>query len=195
MSADDREERQRALHVASSDEGTVASDNFLRRWSRRKTAARQVPSDPEAQTPQPAAADAPPAGTDPGAEAEPGLPPLDLLGENSDVSGFLSPRVSEELRRLALRKLFHSPKFNLRDGLDDYDEDYRALTVMARKAADTVGQLGAAAREHLTGAGGNPAGRERRGEEDPPEDAGPHSEAGEDGQPPGPGTDPGSENP
>ena len=52
------------------------------------------------------------------------MPPLDSLDENSDYSGFLSPGVSERLRRRALRKLFMSAVFNIRDGLDDYDEDF-----------------------------------------------------------------------
>ena len=52
------------------------------------------------------------------------MPPLDSLGEKSDYRAFFAPKVSAELRRLALRKLFHSPKFNIRDGLDDFDDDY-----------------------------------------------------------------------
>ncbi len=56
------------------------------------------------------------------------MPPLDALNEHSDYSGFLSPGVSEELRRLALRKLFHLPRFNVRDELDDCAEDYTGFT-------------------------------------------------------------------
>jgi CobQ-like glutamine amidotransferase family enzyme len=52
------------------------------------------------------------------------MPPVETLNEHSDYSGFFSSKVSEELRRLALRKLFHSPVFNVTDGLDDYAEDY-----------------------------------------------------------------------
>jgi ferredoxin len=58
---------------------------------------------------------------------ESGLPPLD---EKSDFSTFLSPGVSEELRNRALRKLFHSEALNRRDGLDDYDDDYRSFKPM-----------------------------------------------------------------
>jgi hypothetical protein len=36
----------------------------------------------------------------------------------------MSEGVSDELRNLALRKLFKAPVFNIRDGLDEYDEDY-----------------------------------------------------------------------
>ena len=52
------------------------------------------------------------------------MPPLKTLTEESDYTGFLSPKVSDELRKLALRKLFHGSKFNICDGLDDYDEDF-----------------------------------------------------------------------
>ena len=34
------------------------------------------------------------------------MPPIETLTEDSDYTGFMSPEVSEELRKLALRKLF-----------------------------------------------------------------------------------------
>ena len=52
------------------------------------------------------------------------LPSLEELGADSDYSQFLSPEVSESIRKLALRKLFSGAEFNITDGLDDYDEDY-----------------------------------------------------------------------
>jgi hypothetical protein len=52
------------------------------------------------------------------------LPPLESLGTHSDFRPFLSPEVSPDLRRQALRRLFHLPEFNVRDGLTDYWEDY-----------------------------------------------------------------------
>jgi hypothetical protein len=58
------------------------------------------------------------------------LPSLDTLDENSDYSGFLSPKVTGDLRRLALRKLFQSAKFNVTDGLDDYDDDFRTFAAL-----------------------------------------------------------------
>ena len=56
--------------------------------------------------------------------ADEDMPPLETLTEESDYTGFLSPKVSDELRKLALRKLFHGSQFNICDGLDDYDEDF-----------------------------------------------------------------------
>ncbi len=55
------------------------------------------------------------------------MPPLESLDEHSDYSGFLSSGVSEDLRRRALRKLFFSAAFNVRDGLDDYDDDFTSF--------------------------------------------------------------------
>jgi hypothetical protein len=92
---------------------------FVARWSRRKqeaAAQRPAPADPggqaEPQAPPPTDAD---------------MPPIESLTEHSEYRGFLSPGVSEELRRVALRKLFHGPLCSVRDGLDDYDDDYTGL--------------------------------------------------------------------
>lgn len=126
---------------APAEPGSVAAqgEGFVSRWSRRKREARagviapgadagEAPDAglvPESDSPLPHST-APPADspTHPPAEPVP-PPPLESLDGDSDYSAFLSPKVSEELRRLALRKLFGSSKFNLRDGLDDYDDDYR----------------------------------------------------------------------
>lgn len=117
-------------------------EGFLERWARRKSEARKGETLPEppgevegetqdtGQAPQDA-----PAG-DPGvaaagdeaehapAETAIELPPLESLGEDSDYSAFMGEGVPQELRQKALKKLFHSPKFNVRDGLDDYDWDF-----------------------------------------------------------------------
>ena len=118
-------------------------EGFLERWSRRKTLARQgeVPPEPaadnEAESPEAAdpALDTPPLEerVTPGpsgeeaqvpAETDPELPPLESLSEDSDYSVFMGKSVPADLKQEALRKLFHSPKFNVRDGLDDYDLDF-----------------------------------------------------------------------
>ncbi|MGB5104254.1 MAG: DUF3306 domain-containing protein [Steroidobacteraceae bacterium] len=105
--------------------------DFLARWSRLKERAREEARSPPpaAQVPEsaePAAEDTlavPAASAAPQAEVQ--LPNLDLLDGDSDYSAFLSPGVDLLLRRRALRKLFHSPKFNVLDGLDDYMGDFR----------------------------------------------------------------------
>ena len=117
-------------------------EDFLARWSRRKTLSRQgeelpePPADADAETEERDTAEtaAPPVAdgaelereNDDGAAPEdaPELPPLESLGEDSDYSAFLGKGVPPDLKRKALQKLFHSPKFNVRDGLDDYDWDF-----------------------------------------------------------------------
>ncbi|MCG6934511.1 MAG: DUF3306 domain-containing protein [Proteobacteria bacterium] len=94
----------------------------LARWSQRKLQARN--------TTQTNSADAKPAITPPRL-TDADMPPLESLSESSEFSGFMSDGVSDELQRLALRKLFHLPGFCLRDGLDDYDEDFTTMTRLA----------------------------------------------------------------
>ena len=109
------------------------AEGFIARWSRRK-AATETPASTVAATVDAANAStvhddsSPPTVVKTRAQPEPTdeqMPPLDALDENSDYSGFMSPKVSEQLRRSALRKLFRSAVFNIRDGLDDYDDDFR----------------------------------------------------------------------
>jgi len=55
------------------------------------------------------------------------MPDVETLGEDSEYAGFMSINVSEELRKMALRKLFHGKTYNIRDGLDEYDGDYTSF--------------------------------------------------------------------
>jgi len=109
----------------------AADDHLLDRWSRRKMASRM--DEAVAETPQAAVAAAREPLQDKATTVEPDprleltdadMPPIESLDGNSDFSVFMSPKVSEQLRTLALRKLFHLPAFNVTDGLNDYDEDY-----------------------------------------------------------------------
>lgn len=124
--SEDRKQRDRG---ATERDSTPAPDEgFLSRWSRRKREAiapeqlanvdaRAVESEiaktPAGDTVEPA-----------NAKTDADMPPIETLDENSDYSPFLSPKVSQKLRSVALRKLFHMAAFNIRDGLDDYDEDF-----------------------------------------------------------------------
>src|SRR2546428_350511 len=54
----------------------------------------------------------------------PALPPLESLTPESDFAGFMHPKVKEELRRLALKKLFSDPHFNLPDPFEAYSGDW-----------------------------------------------------------------------
>ena len=95
----------------SADE---SREGFLRRWSRQKIEAREAPPAPPAEPVSKAAAEAP----------APVLPPVEELTIDSDFSGFFHPKVGEDVRRSALRKLFSDPHFNVMDGLDTYIDDY-----------------------------------------------------------------------
>lgn len=105
----------------------TADPSLVKRWSNRKTQAKAEESVKSADT-EPASSA--PLLTD----AD--MPPLASLTEDADYSGFLSAGVSEGLRRLALRKLFHSKAFNVIDGLDDYAEDFTKFA----KLGDVVTQ-------------------------------------------------------
>ena len=103
-------------------EDTNAEEGFVSRWSRRKGQAKPDQSPPAQEQVQPDT-------NDDLSEQEPvkrdeDMPPVDSIDDNSDVSDFFSPGVSESLRKAALRKFFHSPAFNIVDGLDDYDDDF-----------------------------------------------------------------------
>jgi hypothetical protein len=108
------------MSVNRSDEQPAPheEDNFISRWSRRKQEAGRDSALSEEKTPIADVIAEEPLLTD----AD--MPAIESLTEDSDYSGFLSPKVSEALRKQALRKLFHSPGFNVRDGLDDYDGVY-----------------------------------------------------------------------
>lgn len=77
-------------------------------------------------------------------EPEPGsldhtLPDPDTLEAGSDFSAFMVPGVSGALRRRALKRLWATGNYNVRDGLDDYDADYRQqLKPMASELASKL---------------------------------------------------------
>ncbi len=86
----------------STDDG----GDFLKRWSRRKREAKAVQPEKVVE----------------GKAAE--LPPIDSLTFDSDFSAFLKANVEESVKRAALKKLLHDPRFNVMDGLDTYIDDY-----------------------------------------------------------------------
>ena len=81
---------------------------FLSRWSRLK---QQQPAEKQAEV-APAPAAAPP------------LPSVDQLTPQSDFSGFMHPKVEDALRRVALKKLFSDPHFNIPDPYEAYSGDW-----------------------------------------------------------------------
>lgn len=105
----------------------LCDESFLERWSRRKLQGREQ-AIPETELSPPALENPLSQAAGPAPDAD--LPPIDSLGEHSDYRGFLSPRVSQELRTLALRKLFHLPRYQTRCILNEYEgnfNDFRPL--------------------------------------------------------------------
>ena len=113
-----------------ADPGTGEEENFLSRWSRRKHADRAGESiaAPVEEAVNEAVDETVAVEQGDNLPGDEDMPPVESLDEDSDYSGFMSPKVSEELRRIALRKLFSSQVFNVRDGLDDYDDDFTSFT-------------------------------------------------------------------
>lgn len=112
------------------EEHAIPGESFLQRFHRRKLESRQPHSGDRSLAEQSTSGDL--------AHAEPAapeltdadMPPLESLTVDSDYSGFLSAKVSESLRRAALRKLFLSEQFNVIDELDDYAEDFTTFTAL-----------------------------------------------------------------
>jgi hypothetical protein len=104
---------------------------FLSRWARKKDEAREAP---------------PPAKQEPDPESPaPELPPVESLTPESDYRPFFHPKVDEDVRRAALKKLFTDPHFNVMDGLDTYIDDYSktepippAMLAMMKSAQDIL---------------------------------------------------------
>lgn len=128
-----------------ADEQNTPERFSLSRWSRRKLdAARPAPA-ATAEVPLAAAvpaAEVPAAVTPP--EPIP-LPPVESLSLESDFSVFMQPKVDEDVKRAALKKLFSDPRFNVMDGLDiytgDYTQDDPMPAGMLDKLANVYGML------------------------------------------------------
>ena len=76
---------------------------FLARWSRLK---REAPAETKPDSPAPS------------------VPPVENLTSESDFAAFMNPKVKEELRRLALKKLFSDPHFNVPDPFEPFSGDW-----------------------------------------------------------------------
>jgi len=128
----------------------VAEDpsRFVSRWSQRKLEQRQgrgtdtvseengaaalvtaAPADPAVPA-DPATPTEPPAGQPDAAVLD--LPNIEDLTAESDFTPFMREGVPDDLQRLALRKLWRLTP-GIRDGLDDYDEDFSLIGMVAEK--------------------------------------------------------------
>jgi len=133
-------------------------DNFLSRWSRRKSQARAQPESQPAPPPVPASPQAPvvPSGEEPAPTAAPPapakLPPVESLTPQSDFTPFMAPEVDAQTRSQALKALFADPHFNAMDMMDVYVDDYSKPDPLPASWLEKLEQL-----SHL----GDKAGRDR----------------------------------
>jgi hypothetical protein len=95
-------------------------ETFLTRWSRLKR--EQPPAEKKDETPAPA------------------LPPVDKLTPESDFKGFMHPKVTDELRRLALKKLFSDPHFRAMDPFEPYSIDLTVAESIPPHMLETLNQ-------------------------------------------------------
>ncbi|MEW6759177.1 MAG: DUF3306 domain-containing protein [Pseudomonadota bacterium] len=109
----------------------MSEEGFFRRWSRLKAtgeAAEARPAPPPAPVPVETAARAEPEAP---AHPPPTLEDAASLTPESDFSTFVAKNVDKSVQRLALKKLFADPHFNVVDGLDMYMSDYNKASPMA----------------------------------------------------------------
>lgn len=85
---------------------------FLSRWSRLKREQDKERAEAPVERKD-----------DPPAQA-PALPPVEKLTPESDFSVFMHPKVQDSLRRVALKKLFSDPHFNVPDLNEAYSGDW-----------------------------------------------------------------------
>lgn len=115
----------------------MSGEGFISRWSRKKRQAAGGTQEPESAKSEAqgasvggphgarhaARADARAPAVPTPAEPAP-LPSLDSLTPESDFSPFMRDGVDPDTRRLAVKKLFADPRFNVMDRLDVYIDDY-----------------------------------------------------------------------
>lgn len=110
-------------------------ERFLRRWSRRKTEAREAPPA------RAAAAEPDPLPAPAAAEGEPApLPRVEELTPESDFRPFMDARVDPSTRRAALKRLFADAHFNVPDPFEAYSEDYTGGETIPLEMLKTLNQ-------------------------------------------------------
>ena len=122
-----------------NDQSENDGEGFVARWSRRKIEEKEPSKETKIEVSK--LEEGAPLDTkstqDVGEEGETNvddLPDIKTLNESSDYTPFMKDGVPEKLKRLALRKLWKSnPAFGFIDGLDDYDEDYSAIGIVAQE--------------------------------------------------------------
>ncbi|HEU4351944.1 MAG TPA: DUF3306 domain-containing protein [Burkholderiales bacterium] len=93
---------------------------FLDRWARLKKEQKEVPAKEEKPVPN--------------------LPAVDKLTPESDFTGFMHPKVEDALRRVALKKLFSDPRFNVADPFEAYSGDWSGGEPIPEEMLATLNQ-------------------------------------------------------
>jgi hypothetical protein len=96
-------------------------EKFLDRWSRLKNESKELPQAKD-ETPAPV------------------LPPVEKLTPESDFTGFMHPKVEDALRRVALKKLFSDPHFNVPDPFEAYSGDWTGGEAISEETLATLNQ-------------------------------------------------------
>jgi hypothetical protein len=94
-------------------------ETFAARWSRLKK-EEKLPTKEEKPAPE--------------------LPPVEKLTPESDFSSFMHPKVEDALRRVALKKLFSDPHFNLPDPYEAYSGDWTGGEPIPEEMLATLNQ-------------------------------------------------------
>jgi hypothetical protein len=102
-------------------------EKFLSRWSRLKRENENKL--PEKR--QESASNETPA---------PVLPPVEQLTPESDFTGFMHPKVEDALRRVALKKLFSDPHFNVPDPYEPFSGDWTGGEPISEEMLATLNQ-------------------------------------------------------
>lgn len=105
----------------------AGKENFLDRWTRLKHESKDLPQESEKE-PKGQAGEAPP------------LPPVGELTAESDFTGFMHPKVDDALRRVALKKLFSDPHFNVPDPYEAYSGDWTVGEPISEEMLATLNQ-------------------------------------------------------
>lgn len=127
------ESTDEALEVEQTQEATelTSSDS-----SSSEISSADLSSEMEAAAPQ--SLDSDPLETNEEVHAADVQDPAPEATEDLSVAQLLVSEASESVKKAALRKLFLSEEFNVRDGLDDYDDDYSNLKSLSEGVAETL---------------------------------------------------------
>ncbi|MBT4018034.1 MAG: DUF3306 domain-containing protein [Alphaproteobacteria bacterium] len=135
---------------AGAGTDALPGESRFQRWSRLKSDDRSGPAEPD----QSLVVDDPEgllAGADEADEVADtrtteeivaDLPDIETLEKDSDFTGFMQAGVPEELKNLALKKLWLSdPVLANVDGLNDYDDDFNVIDKVIEIASDVLDKV------------------------------------------------------